>query len=78
MIFIIFVPENEGYEIKNGLLKMKRDINLKLVLYLADDENKIRQVFYNWFLFLFIFLVICSKLRIFHLENTLSFYNNEK
>jgi TolA-binding protein len=38
----IFVPESEGYEIRNGLLEMKRDINLKLIYYL--DENKIKQV----------------------------------
>jgi hypothetical protein len=39
------VPQNEGYEIMNGLLKMKRDVNLKLVFYLSDDDDKIRQVF---------------------------------
>jgi hypothetical protein len=38
------VPQKEGYEIKKGLLEMKRDINLKLVFYLSDDDNKIRQV----------------------------------
>jgi hypothetical protein len=38
------VPENEGYEIMNGLPNMRRDINLKLIFYLFDD-NKIRQVF---------------------------------
>jgi hypothetical protein len=42
-ILAISVPENEGYEIDN-LLEMKRDINLKLVFYLGDDDNKIRQV----------------------------------
>jgi hypothetical protein len=42
----ILVPKDEGYEIVNGLLDMKRDINLKLVFYLADDENKIKQVFF--------------------------------
>jgi hypothetical protein len=41
--YIISVPENEGYEIDN-LLEMKRDINLKLVFYFGDDDNKIRQV----------------------------------
>jgi hypothetical protein len=39
---LISVPENEGYEIVNGLPNMKRDINLKLVYYL--NENKIKQV----------------------------------
>jgi type III secretory pathway component EscV len=38
----IRVPENEGYEISNGLLGMKRDINLKLTDKLDDD--KIKQV----------------------------------
>jgi hypothetical protein len=41
----IEVPENEGYEIENGLPDMMRDINLKLVFYLGDDDNKIKQVF---------------------------------
>jgi hypothetical protein len=58
MIYIISVPEDEGYEIDN-LLEMKRDVNLKLVSYLVDDENKIRQVFY--YLILLFFLVIYSK-----------------
>jgi hypothetical protein len=44
------VPQNEGYEIINGLLDMKRDIKLKLVFYLVDDDNKIRQVFYFYYL----------------------------
>jgi hypothetical protein len=39
----IVVPKNEGYEIENGLLDMKRDVNLKLVAFL--NEDKIRQVF---------------------------------
>jgi hypothetical protein len=39
------VPQNKGYEIVNGLLEMKRDVNLKLIFYLTDDENEIRQVF---------------------------------
>jgi hypothetical protein len=46
MNYVISVPENEGYEIDNGLPEMKRDINLKLVFYLLDDDNKVRQVFY--------------------------------
>jgi chromosome segregation ATPase len=36
------VLENERYEIENGLLGMKRDINLKIAEYLTDD--KVRQV----------------------------------
>jgi hypothetical protein len=43
-------PEKEGYEILNGLLGMKRDINLKLTEHLDDEQ--IRQVL---FLFLFLF-----------------------
>jgi hypothetical protein len=58
MIYVISVPENEGYEIDN-LLEMKRDINLKLVFYLGDDENKIRQVFF----FLFFFYISLSYLE---------------
>jgi hypothetical protein len=50
IIMGIAVPNNEEYEIENGLLDMKRDVNLKLVFYLADDENKIRQVFYLYYL----------------------------
>jgi hypothetical protein len=46
MIYVNSVPEKEGYEIDNGLLEMKRDVNLKLVFYLADDEDKIRHVFF--------------------------------
>jgi predicted PilT family ATPase len=38
------VPENEGYEISNGLLGMKRDLNLILTGHLSEEE--IRQVFY--------------------------------
>jgi hypothetical protein len=73
----ITVPDKKKYEINNGLLKMKRDVNLKLVFYLADDENKIRQVFL-FLLFDLIFLDIYSKFRIFYLENALSFCLSEK
>jgi DNA repair exonuclease SbcCD ATPase subunit len=39
------VPEETGkYEISNGILGMKRDINLKLILYLYND--KIQQVYF--------------------------------
>jgi hypothetical protein len=74
LTYTISVPENEGYEIENGLPDMKRDINLKLVYYL--DESKIRQVFYNhsFFSFTLIFLVICNKRRIFPLEKSFSIY----
>jgi predicted Zn-dependent peptidase len=37
------VPENGGYEIENGLLGMKQDINIKTTEYLNDE--KIKQVF---------------------------------
>jgi predicted nuclease with TOPRIM domain len=37
------VPENEGYEILNGIPEMKRDVNLKLVAFLNND--KVRQVY---------------------------------
>jgi hypothetical protein len=47
----ILVPES--YEIENGLPEMKRDINLKLVYYL--DENQIREVFF-FILFFFYFI----------------------
>jgi predicted nucleic acid-binding Zn-ribbon protein len=47
------VPENEGYEISNGIPNMKRDINLKLVVFLNDD--KVRQVYCLFYLFYFIF-----------------------
>jgi hypothetical protein len=70
----ILVPENGRYEIVNGLLKMKRDLNLKLVFYLRDDDNKIRQVFFIiLFKFIYSFIVIYSKFRIFCLENSLPF-----
>jgi hypothetical protein len=71
----ISVPENEGYEIENGLPDMKRDINLKLVYYL--NENQIRQVFYYYsFLLFFIimFLVVCNKLRILGVEKSFCIY----
>jgi hypothetical protein len=55
----ILVPKDEGYEIKKGLLEMKRDINLKLVFYLGDDDNKIRQVFF-FFFFFFCFIYFFS------------------
>jgi predicted nuclease with TOPRIM domain len=45
--YIIPVPEKEGYEILNGFLGMKRDINLELTEYLDDD--KIRQVLFILF-----------------------------
>jgi hypothetical protein len=53
IIIGISVPNNKGYEVLNGLTNMKRDVNLKLVFYLLDDENKIRQVF-----LLFIFNIV--------------------
>jgi predicted nucleic acid-binding Zn-ribbon protein len=65
------VPEEEGYEILNGLLGMKRDINLKLTEHLNDD--KIRQVLFYFILFYFIYLVIWNELRIFYLEKSFSF-----
>jgi uncharacterized coiled-coil DUF342 family protein len=46
------VPRFGGFEILKGLPDMKRDINLKLVFYLGDDDKKIRQVFY---LFIYLF-----------------------
>jgi hypothetical protein len=48
IIMGIPVPNNKGYEIINGLPNMNRDVNLKLVFYLTDD-NKIRQVFYYYY-----------------------------
>jgi hypothetical protein len=81
MIYVICVPEKEGYEIDNGLLEMKRDINLKLVFYLLDDDNKIRQVFLFVLFFVYftlMFLVVCSKLRIFYLEKAFPFCGDEK
>jgi chromosome segregation ATPase len=42
--------ESEGYEIANGLLGMKRDINIKTTEYL--DDEKIKQVFF------FIFFIV--------------------
>jgi hypothetical protein len=55
--YVIIVPDSEEYKIDN-ILKMKRDVNLKLIYYL--NENKIKQVFlyfYSYFL-IFFFLVI--------------------
>jgi hypothetical protein len=34
------VPEDEEYEIVNGLFGMKRDINLKLIKYLEEENVK--------------------------------------
>jgi SMC interacting uncharacterized protein involved in chromosome segregation len=45
------VPENGGFEISNGLLGMKRDINMKLTDYMTEEQ--IRQVFILFFFFLF-------------------------
>jgi predicted RNase H-like nuclease (RuvC/YqgF family) len=36
------VPEKEGYEVLNGILGMKRDINIKLTKKM--DETEMRQV----------------------------------
>jgi predicted nucleic acid-binding Zn-ribbon protein len=47
------VPENEGYEILNGIPNMKRDINLKLVGFLNID--KVRQVYCLFYLFYIFF-----------------------
>jgi hypothetical protein len=47
------VPEKEGYEIENGLLGVKRDINIKTTEYLND--KKIKQVFTFLFIFYFYF-----------------------
>jgi hypothetical protein len=57
MIYVISVPKKKGYEIEKGLLEMKRDINLKLIFYLADDENKIRQAYFyfNYFILFYSF-----------------------
>jgi hypothetical protein len=38
------VPDSKDFNITDGLLGMKRDLNLKLVKHLSDD--KIRQVFF--------------------------------
>jgi DNA repair exonuclease SbcCD ATPase subunit len=47
------IPENEGYEILNGIPNMKRDINLKLVGFLNDD--KVRKVYFLFYLFFIYF-----------------------
>jgi seryl-tRNA synthetase len=71
------VPEGKGYEILNGLLGMKRDINLKLTEHL--DNDKIRQVLFILFFFiLFIYLVIWNELRIFYLEKSFSFQDYDE
>jgi hypothetical protein len=69
------VPEIEGYEIVNGLLEMKRDVNLKLIYYL--DKKRIIEVFFI-ILFIFLFLVIWDKLRIFCLEKSFFICYNEE
>jgi hypothetical protein len=46
-------PEKGGYEILNGFLGMKRDINLELTEHL--DDEKIKQVLFYLFLFYFYF-----------------------
>jgi seryl-tRNA synthetase len=74
------VPEKEGYEILNGLLGMKRDINLKLTEHL--DDERIRQVLFYLCFFLFIlfyfYLVIWNELRIFYLEKSFSFQDYDE
>jgi hypothetical protein len=74
------VPEEGGYEILNGFLGMKRDINLKLTEHL--DNDKIRQVLFCLFIILFYFylfyLVIWNELRIFYLEKSFSFQDYDE
>jgi predicted nucleic acid-binding Zn-ribbon protein len=70
------VPEKEGYEILNGLLGMKRDINLKLTEHL--DDEKIRQVLFYFILFFIYLLVIWNELRIFYLEKSFYFQDYDE
>jgi chromosome segregation ATPase len=82
----IAVPEELGYEISNGLLGMKRDINIKLTDHMT--EQQIRQVFFFLLLLLLLlfsflcftlyFLVFWNKLRILYLEKSFSFSNNNE
>jgi chromosome segregation ATPase len=53
----IAVPEEGNYEIRNGLLGAKRDLNLKLMKDLEDED--VRQVF----IYVFRFLLFYFKFR---------------
>jgi L-lactate utilization protein LutC len=48
------VPSNGNFEILNGLVGAKRDINLKLIKGMKDDE--IKQVFSIIYLFIYLLL----------------------
>jgi hypothetical protein len=51
--YVIIVPDAEEYQIEN-LLKMKRNVNLKLVYFL--DDNKTKQVLFICIFYLFVLI----------------------